>query len=763
MLDRRRTAMALLMAASVFALPTQLLGSQEDKDPKSENRNATERQTQTRSNTGKVNAATSSDPRFYLTGPSRFALGASRTATSNPARSRPFTEAELREIRAAQIRLIRDMGAGPSSNPSGGGGVVLSHPTLGRINVSNVMPIIPGGGGGPTTKPTPGPLFGPSTISGTLGTDPQAGSGGGGAGGGGGGGEPGDFPVLRPGSGFASATPQPPAVGNPSLPGYDAQAIARWDVVPYQDFDGLFHIGVVAFHMNGIDRVEFSANGGPWAPVREMKYNPRTRIWEYTATLDASAFGDGLVEIRARVFPKTAGEVRVLGGDIDGHNAGSIHYRNGVHSMFLNANAGGSLPRHEVYADATNGSDSDGDGTRANPFRSATRALAHVTAEHGSSDGAVCYLLPGEYVWESPSFPLNVSTSTRWATITKAPDIDRQEVVFVGNQPAGLRTRLLRAEDITMNGQGGPRTFRSMDTYFWLSNSTIAGSSRFEGGGIASGSSDWAGIYGTDVTAINISSPFRSSTFLRNVTATGFSDTPFGADTMVIGADVRDFTRNPSGTHADVFHWFWRDDQDRENRIIYNLRVYEFPLLGFLMNSIRGGEQEIEDVAIVNVHISKDASTVGSSLWGIDTNHLVISGLQLPDQTFRFDTHRQDADGQLTMKNVSISNSIFRKIGGDAIPENAIFRNIHIIDGTSHKAFVPTGVNITVGDIHGGDTREQIFVSPRSMNYQPRPSSIIWGRFPVADLLTPADVLGRRAQGDMVSLGAYFGGAVPRE
>ena len=571
------------------------------------------------------------------------------------------------------------------------------------------------------------------------------------------------FPILEPGNGWTGPTPQPDAVGTPGMPGYDAKAIARWDVVPYQTFDEKFHIGVVAFHMNGINRVEFSVNGGNWKPVYEMNLNPRTGVWEFVATLDASKFNDGLVEVRARIYPRGAGEVRVLGGEVDGHHEGSIHFRNGIYSMFLNANSGSSLLIHEVYADARNGSDSDGDGSPGNPFRSASRALAQITADHGSSDGAVCYLMPGEYVWEGVSHPHKVSTRERWATITSAPGTDREQVIFVNNEPAGMRTRLLRGHNITLNGGGGPRTVTSKDTYFWLSNSAIAGSSRFEGGGIASGSGSWAGIYGTDLVASEIKSPFRSSTFVRNVRATGFSDTPFGSDTMVLNADVRDFTRNPSGTHADIFHWFWQDDMDRENRIIYGLRVHKFPLLGFLMNPISGGEQSIENVAIVNVHISKDESSVAASAWGLDVNHLVISGLQLPDQTFRFNTHRHDTDGALTITNLSVTNSIFRKITGTSLPEDGTFRNLHILDSQSFKAWVPIGVDITDGHTHGGETCEEIFVSPSGLNYHPLPFSIIWNRFPASDLFAPSDVIGRPAPNGMVPLGAYFGSAGPRD
>ncbi len=748
--DRRRTAMALLMAASVFALPTSLLAGQDDKDSTSKTRNTTAREAQPE----RLRNARSERQNLLLAGPSRFALMSSRPISSG-ARARQYTEEELREIRAAQLRLVRDLSAGPSGNPSGG--TVLSHPTLGRIVLSNTgaSPTDPKTPGGRVSMPNPAMIFGPSAVAADPSTDPQSGGDPGDPGKPGGGGD--DFPVLTPGSGFSGPTAQPPAVGNPHLRGYDAKAIARWDVVPYQDFDGLFHIGVVAFHMNGIDRVEFSVEGSPWEDcvVREMKLNPRTGVWEYTATLDASKFKDGQVEVRARVFPRNAGEVRVLGGEIDGHNAGSVHFRNGIHSMFLNANAGGTLPRHEVYADAVNGSDTEGDGSRANPFRSAGRALAHVTAEHGSSDGAVCYLMPGEYVWEGIRHPHQISTSHRWATVTSAPGVDLEDVKFVDNEPAGLRTRLVRADRVSLTGSGTPRTIDAIDSYFWLSNSAIAGTDRFDGSGIARG--PWAGIYGTDVDVRDISAPFSSTTFVRNVSATSFSNTPFGADTMVLNAKVDDFSRHPGGTHADVFHWYWGDDQDRENRVIYGLEVHRFHLLGLLMNPISGGEQEIKDVAIVNVHISKDEVTPSSSMWGLDTNHLVISNFQLPDQVFRFDIHREDQDGQLTMNNVSISNSVFTSLRGNAVPEDASFRNIHLRYGHTYDTWIPDGVNITVGEMQGGSENRELFTYPSRGQYHPRPSGILWNRVPVADLLVPADVLGRPATGDMVPLGAYFG------
>src|SRR6185295_19403114 len=66
--------------------------------------------------------------------------------------------------------------------------------------------------------------------------------------------------TLPSGQGFAGATSQPATVGTGA--GSNCMAIARWDVVPMQTVSSPMPIGVVAFHINGIDRVEFSLNGG---------------------------------------------------------------------------------------------------------------------------------------------------------------------------------------------------------------------------------------------------------------------------------------------------------------------------------------------------------------------------------------------------------------------------------------------------------------------------------------------------------------------
>lgn len=182
---------------------------------------------------------------------------------------------------------------------------------------------------------------------------PGGGGGGDPAGGGGGDGGPdggnsvdnGQWQVLQPGAGFNGPTPTPSPVGDPGDFGFDAKAIARWDVVPYQTIGSEpFHIGVVAFHINGIERVDFSIEGGPWVSVYEMTENPRTKVMEYTVIVQPDLLDDGPVELRAIAWPKDAGEPRVLAGPMDWENEYQGAQWTGKHSMFLFNNAAGSTP-----------------------------------------------------------------------------------------------------------------------------------------------------------------------------------------------------------------------------------------------------------------------------------------------------------------------------------------------------------------------------------------------------------------------------------
>ncbi len=387
--------------------------------------------------------------------------------------------------------------------------------------------------------------------------------------------------TLQPGDGFGGPTAQPAAVGVAGSPGYDAKAIARWDVVPYQDFHGEFEIGVVAFHMNGIDRVEFSAEGGPWVPVTEMTENPRTGVWEYWVTLDAEDFQDGLVEVRAIVYPET-GVPRVLGGMIDG----GTDFKNGNHSMFLNANAGGTLPSPTVWVDPIFGSDSGGVvGNAQSPFKTPFKALSAVKDVWGSADGAVCYLKPGNYVWGRVEYATSPVTNNRWATILPAPGVDRSEVVFSQDTSGGFRTDLLRVRNVTVSSRASAS---GSGRYLWLDNCALRD--------VASpwGTTWYAGVYSTDCTAQNVGHVFVGNALIRNCVIDGVNNDSAPGAAFVINLEVRNADATGTTNHSDI--WQSREEH-RENIILYGvLAEQNCREQGFFT---RGGTPMC-DVAIVN-------------------------------------------------------------------------------------------------------------------------------------------------------------------
>ena len=135
-----------------------------------------------------------------------------------------------------------------------------------------------------------------------------------------------DTPVIVPGEGFDEDTEQPDAIGD-----LTTNTMARWDVVPFQEFKDVFEVGIVAHHSYGMDRVVVSFNGGPWRSIESPSLNPRTKVNEYWAKIDAKDVQDGKVELRAIAYPKD----------------GTPHV---LEPLFLWANSGGSInfPVHYI-------------------------------------------------------------------------------------------------------------------------------------------------------------------------------------------------------------------------------------------------------------------------------------------------------------------------------------------------------------------------------------------------------------------------------
>jgi len=477
-----------------------------------------------------------------------------------------------------------------------------------------------------------------------------------------------EFPVLTPSSGFSGPTPQPASVGNASMPGFDAKAIARWDVVPYQTFTGSFHIGVVAFHMNGIDRVEFSANGGPWVPVREMKLNPRTNVWEYTAVLKASDFPDGPVEVRAVAYPKTAGEPRVL------------------ESMELFANSGGSLPANELFVHPSNGSDASGLGTAASPYQSIRRALVQVNSSLAQYDGATITLqAAGEYRVDAAPSSIN---NTRWITIRAAEGLDRNSVVisaggwelvrpkvgrlrFSGVSLDFSRIRQMYKEDVHQQWYDGCRWFQSSGWATIGSGQTYP--VRNEG--------NYSGLYVTNSVAQDMLYGFVRANLVSGSSAERISGDVFQNSLAVIGCSIRTVDGNVLEHHTDLFQYFGHHN----NLIVYGVTAQDVrSTQNFFLDHY---QSSFTDCAFVNVAIENHQTNVPKSQLNSAQNHVIFYHVSNPGQPWVF---RDDlpAPRQFVGNNVSFRNCVLDSISRGnynwaGLPSGVTMSGCHIVSNGS--------------------------------------------------------------------------------
>ena len=275
--------------------------------------------------------------------------------------------------------------------------------------------------------------------------------------------------------------------------------MAYFDVVPQQDVSGVFEMGVVAYHLEGIDRVEFtitrqgyvgdwnhdeivdgedlsvllrqwgSGVGGreishllgawgqqmPAAPevitVNEMTLNPRTGEMEYWFPLDTRSHPDTKITVSAEAFG-TMGPSVVLDRDVYDENYPLPQY-NGVN---LFSNNTGYWSTRELYI-SPDGDDVNGDGTRENPYKGLHDALrSGLQQPYAEIGGTTIYLLEGEHTIDaSGGWPLNSfrQSNGRYFTITPAPGVASADCKIVANENTSsgggfLTKSLCRLKDV---------------------------------------------------------------------------------------------------------------------------------------------------------------------------------------------------------------------------------------------------------------------------------------------------------------------------
>jgi hypothetical protein len=411
-------------------------------------------------------------------------------------------------------------------------------------------------------------------------------------------------PVLKGGHGWKDSTDQPPSRGQGAYA--DAKAIARWNVVPHQTFEGYFDLGVVAFHASGIEKVSFSVNDGPWADVYQMTVNARTAgngfdpTSEYWSTLDARRFADGELEVRAIVHP-VVGEPRVLQGRVASNDTMP---QNGEHSLFLHANALGTLATPSLYVRPSTGSDQN-PGTLAKPFATLERAM------RGTPDGATVILLePGTYSGNRHDDRAPTVNNTRWITVQPAEGLRREEVIIndagSGKSRYDPNVRLLRWENISFDWTGTP-TYQSVTRYAWFSNSRWYNSSGTMGEG---GAHHYlTGVYFTEsICEDRFMGPWECI-MVRNAIVRRVAGDVFTNTNLTINARIEDFGNQDDWQyHSDI----WQFYRDRDNVIAFGVSGHNIGTSQVFMLAVNQTGVSMRNSAFVDVSI--DYSGTGPQL-----------------------------------------------------------------------------------------------------------------------------------------------------
>jgi hypothetical protein len=509
--------------------------------------------------------------------------------------------------------------------------------------------------------------------------------------------------TILPGDGWEGETAQPDAVG--SGDGVDAKVMAHWDVVPHQTFTGVFKIGVVAFHINGINRVEFAADNGAWIAVAAMSENTRTGVWEYWVNLNAADCDDGAVELRAVAYPET-GIPRVL------------------ETLTLYANDGGTLPTETLYV-STTGNDTTGDGSAETPYATIRKALDVCRLDLETYDGTTIVLQDEG----THSLPSNTGPSSRlagyvnndrWITIKAADGLTRENVNLghTGGYEEYLYypdTNYVKFEGVSFDWTSVRQIYKINLHDMWLHNCYQYASGGWDDereGDVAGIREDRDGsgqLYVTNGysydTAYSMSGYFCRDCYVNKFTG----DNTFGESAVVINCHVNNIDYRPllEDVHADVMQYSGSTTFQWENVIVYGLLSSNtYGVQNMFWRGLTG--TTFTNIAVVNACFINTYTGAELTQLYFPWDHALFMHISQDGQQFTF---RDDSGGgdAFSASNVKLVNCMLYKaargaFGAEGLPDGVSCVNCHFITGTEHGTNASGGtITITYDDESGWD------------------------------------------------------------
>ena len=449
---------------------------------------------------------------------------------------------------------------------------------------------------------------------------------------------------LQAGSEFTGPTDDPPAIGDEGSVGYDAEAIARWDLVPLQDITDEFHVGVVAFHMNGIEKVSFSLEGGAWVDAAETGYNPTSGVREYTARIspdDPNLQSDELVELRAIAYPFGAGKPRLL------------------EPMYLVWNPQGSYPSETIHVSLA-GNDTTGDGTRDKPYATIKKALNIAGADVAAYDGCTIVLLnAGSYDIDQPAQHVK---NTRWITIRPDDGLDRDSVIISASDENALVrpvTQRLKFSGLSLDFAQIWQMYKEDAHQQWYDNCRWYSSAGWTHEPAQSLSPvrnvGYGGLYVTNSHAMDILYAFVTCNLVRGSSAYKISGDVFQNSLAVIDCSISYVDGTVLTHHSDLLQYFG----NFENLIIYGVNA---SLIRATQNIfLDHANSSFTNCAFVNVAVQNAESDPPFCQLNSAHDHVLFYHVSNPGQRFVL---RDDLTGtrKFTARNVVFRNSIVERI-----------------------------------------------------------------------------------------------------
>jgi len=470
-------------------------------------------------------------------------------------------------------------------------------------------------------------------------------------------------------------------------------------------FSGRFDLGVVAFHINEIDRVEFSVNGGPWSPIRAMTHNVRTDTWEFWGRIDGAQSPAGRLEVRAIAYP-VSGLPRLL------------------EPVVVYNNTNGSLKQETRYV-SVSGSDTEGDGTAQKPFATMWKAAESIASAQGqqkASHGTV-YLMAGDHLYAGrPSGGLSIDTPGGWITISAAPGVARDKVRITGNSSTtgGLNSSRVRFRNLTVTSTSLKSPTASAAAC-WFDGCELVGNGPDDTAKFASPSAWTGGLYYTDSSMRNIRTALVHPTLARNMSLDTIGSDCFHNPRMIVNCSAKN-VQKPAGTnfHPDLIQFNGAFD----NVIVYGLKTQNINAQGIFSR----GSDGIPDrnIAFVNVMVDQRSHL---SQWLQAADHLLFRNVMILGRPMNISN---DAGRDPTvLTNFSVEGCVFQELRIDPriVPttDTKVFRNNHFVFGS------PQGASATVGDPR--------LVNASAGRFEPRSDSPLARRLSAVEI--PVDILGR--------------------